>query len=78
MSPGRGGNRRPRRDFAPLPAGTAVIRITADHELTREYLEKLLLDDPVVRVVKGPDRYEGGRCYATVQVMPFAEGSAEE
>lgn len=65
---------RPRREFAELPPGIATVRISADHELTRRYLQNLLLGDEQVRVVKGPDEYgDGGRCYATVQVVPFIE-----
>lgn len=62
-----------RREFAATPPGTATVRISADHDLTRRYLENLLLKDEQVRVVKGPDEYDGGRCYATVQVVPFVE-----
>lgn len=69
----RAGRDGRRREFAPLPPGTATVRIAADHDLTRQYLRNLLLGDEQIRVIKGPDEYDGGRIYLTLQVVPFAD-----
>lgn len=67
------GRRRGDREFAELPPGTAEIRISADHALTLEYVEKLFSRDEGIILVKGPDHYSGGRAYITVQVSVFVE-----
>lgn len=66
-------SRRPRRVQAAAPApGIAKVRLSGDPAAT-DALTAMLRADPAVEILSGPDKYDDGRQYLTVRMLPHGE-----